>query len=408
MHREISCARGKLSLCDALNNGDIELSQKLINAARECLTCGACKANCSNDVDIPSIILDLRAEAARSKGVPLLHRIIGRALPSCPSIVLKAALAIQSALFAKIPEESGLHVRFSLPFIEKERLLPSLAERTFIEKYGIKTKDGIKGTEEDNRGIPKSRKKKPLRVGFFSGCLVNYMMPGIGESALRLMEKAGAEVVVPKEQVCCGMPYLSLGDRKTARKNAVKNLDAFGGLDLDFIVTPCATCATALKSHFKELLSDADEGLKKRVRDLSSKSREITELLINELGVKGKTKKVPLNVTYHDPCHLGRYQGIKDEPRELIDRAGHKFVEMGHPCRCCGLGGTFSLDHYDISKYIGRDKALDIIDTGADIVATACPGCIMQIKDALHQLGSEGGKKVLPGVVHVVELFKDA
>ena len=104
-------------------------------------------------------------------------------------------------------------------------------------------------------------------------------------------------------------------------------------------------------------------------------------------------------MTYHDPCHLRRGQGIADEPRELIEMSGAKLKEMEHPCRCCGLGGSFNITNYEFSMAINRSKAEDIKNTGADIVATACPGCMIQIKDGLHQLGAD------TKVVHVIELL---
>ena len=143
-----------------------------------------------------------------------------------------------------------------------------------------------------------------------------------------------------------------------------------------------------------------------RVNAFSNKVRDITELLVNELGVKNPTSHIPhptsrLVVTYHDPCHLRRGQGIADEPRELIEMSGAKLKEMSHPCRCCGLGGSFNITDYDFSMEINRSKAEDIKNTGADIIATACPGCMIQIKDGLHQLGAN------TKVVHVVELLVD-
>ena len=227
------------------------------------------------------------------------------------------------------------------------------------------------------------------------------MLPNIGDASLKLLEKAGASVVVPLEQRCCGMPALGMGAVETAKSLALKNLEAFEQYELDYITTACATCGDGLKRRFKELLSDEYQ---ERVEAFSEKVRDITELLVNELNFMGAARHSPLTthysiVTYHDPCHLRRGQDIADEPRKLIEMSGAKLKEMSHPCRCCGLGGSFNITDYDFSMEINRKKAEDIKNTGAQIVATACPGCMIQIKDGLHQLGAN------TKVVHVIELL---
>jgi glycolate oxidase iron-sulfur subunit len=242
-------------------------------------------------------------------------------------------------------------------------------------------------------------------------------MPNIGDATLDVLNELGVEVIVPGKQGCCGLPALNSGDIKTAREQALKVLEVFGDLDVDFITASCATCSSALKAYLKKLLDEEGEDVRSKVEALSFKVRDITELLVRELkvengdwrkkgcvpiyserGLSSSSGAVPI-VTYHDPCHLSRYQGIKDEPRALIEAVGVEFREMTNPCSCCGLGGSFNLKHYDFSMEINRYKTQHIEDSGADIVATACPGCILQLRDGLHR------GKVKKKVVHVVELL---
>ena len=138
--------------------------------------------------------------------------------------------------------------------------------------------------------------------------------------------------------------------------------------------------------------------------EVSLKVRDITELLVNELGFKGDASRKgagkKLTVTYHDPCHLNRAQGIRKAPRELIANAdGVMFKEMRFPCSCCGLGGGLSTTNYELSIEIARRKAQSVKESGADVLATACPGCIVQLRDAMHRYGVD------VKVVHVVELL---
>lgn len=299
-----------------------------------------------------------------------------------------------------------------MPLIDERRLVPPLAEKFFLEGRKLtEAKWGNGEAEKRGKNLSPTRPfaDSPIRIGFFAGCLINYMLPNIGEASLNVLEKAGASVIVPLDQHCCGMPALGMGDVETAKSLALKNLEAFENYELDYITTACATCGDGLKRRFKELLSDEGEDVRKRVERFADKVRDITELLVNECRIQNsefnrKSKIVNRKseiVTYHDPCHLRRGQDIADEPRELIRMSGAKLKEMGHPCRCCGLGGSLNITDYDFSMEINRSKAEDIKNTGADIIATACPGCMIQIKDGLHRLGAN------TKVVHVVELLVD-
>ncbi len=397
-HREMAAARGKISLCHAFEQGEVGLSDKLIDAVKCCLTCAACRENCPNGVDLPSIILAIRAAIYDKKGLPLRNAVLDRAIssPSLLSFAIKAGSIISPLLLKGVPEASGLHLRFPLPFIDRDRLIPTIADRSFI--------DIAKQIRKDRS---KEKSSRPLRVGFFIGCLINYMLPEIGMASLKVLERAGAEVFVPSGQVCCGMPALNMGDRDSARILAIKNLMAFEEHQVDFIITSCATCATGLKRHLKELLNEEEGDIRDKAEGFASKVREISEFIIGytergALGINIKRGGDGRSVTYHDPCHMSRYLRLKDEPRELLEATGMRFVEMGHPCRCCGLGGTFSIDYYEATKRIGMEKASDIEGTGADMVATSCPGCIIQLRDALHHIGVE--KRVL----HVVEIVAGA
>ncbi len=399
--REAASARGKVSLAKSYVDGDIALSRTFIRHISECVLCGACEEVCANDVPVPDIIIAARGEKVRSEGLPFTASAVMKGLNrphTFMSLALRVASKFQPALFKKVPKESGMRRRFPVPLVDKDRLVPPLAGKFML--------DTLKKSGKVERGVFVSRSRdSKVRVGFFAGCLTNYISPNIGIASIEVLNRVGADVFVPLKQVCCGMPALGMGDVKDAKSLALRNLDAFEGLDLDFITTSCATCGEALKRRFKDLLLDAgDPATGRRVEEYCGKVRDINALLVNELGIGDiipaaagdESRKV---ATYHDPCHLRRSQGIKEEPRELLEMAGLRIKEMNHPCRCCGLGGSFNLTHYGFSMEIGKKKAEDIDSTGAEIAATACPGCILQIKDGLHHVGST------VKVVHVIELL---
>ncbi|MCC7201737.1 MAG: (Fe-S)-binding protein [Nitrospirae bacterium] len=444
--RETASARGKLSLIDAYINGEIGLSDTFVKHISECLLCGACRQSCPNKIPVPDIIMAARAEVINDRGLPLITSAIMKGLREPDGFVgktLKLASFAQRVFFKDAPSAGGVQSRLPLPYIQDERLVPPLAKRFFMDMVGqgretgtcaepasatgsklwmkshvtenvIPAKAGIhihglaldshlRGN--DNYTVNLSD-EKAIKVAFFAGCLINYVMPDIGLASLKVLEKAGASVVVPQGQTCCGMPALSMGDFDDARALALKNLEVFEAYDPDFITTSCATCTDGLKNKFRQLLEGEGPEMKRRVDVFCSKVRDITDLLVNELKLPAvlsdlKRSKDSAVVTYHDPCHLRRGLGIKDEPRELIETAGFRIKEMKHPCRCCGLGGSFSITNYELSTEINMLKAEDINDTGAEIAATACPGCMVQIRDGLHRTGSKARVK------HVIELLAE-
>ncbi len=323
-------------------------------------------------------------------------------------IALRLASRLKGLVFKDSVVENGLIARFSLPLIGGGRLVPELAPTFFMDL------DEVKALASPPTGRPGPAEKDTVRVAFFAGCGVNYLMPQVGTASIKAIKRTDASVAVPQGQVCCGMPAYYSGDLKTARRLALKNIEAFEELKADYIATACATCSYGLKEVFKKVLADEGPEVIARVEAFTGKVRDITELLVNELkyvsfvekpgmeksgaGAKGEEgRKV---VTYHDPCHLNRSQGIRAEPRELLtSNKSLEFKAMKFPCSCCGLGGGVGFTNYELSADIAARKAESVRGSGADVVATACPGCIVQIRDGLHRHGVEAR------VAHVVELL---
>lgn len=399
IYREPASARGKIALVEARISGDVELGTEYQKHIKECALCGACLSSCPREVDTPELVMYARAESARKEGRSLaakfaLKNVLGS--ESVMPLAFKFATRLQRIFLKATSSENGLVSRFSLPLIGGGRLLPELPETPFMELPRVRALSGTKR----GKGARGGRGASGVTVGLFTGCGVNYLMPGVGEAAIRVLESSGAEVVVPQGQVCCGMPALSSGEVLTARDLALKNLEVFESGGFDYITTACATCSNALKETLGKFLATEGPETRARVERFSSRVKDITELLCHEFPYEGGGKSAPgSTVTYHDPCHLGVARGIRDEPRELIERSGMTFREMKNPCKCCGLGGGLTFTNYELSMEIAKNKVESIKQSGAELVATACPGCIVQLRDALHRFG--GDQKV----VHVVELL---
>ncbi|MFV2081701.1 MAG: (Fe-S)-binding protein [bacterium] len=391
--KESHSARGKMALIEAAIEGNLESSTLLREYLELCLLCGACEEACPNLVPTVPVMFQAREMVAddvgnkAGKGI-LLNHLLG-ALKTF-RLAMRTGRVAQRLVFRRIPQEAGLRRRFPMPLVPEDRTIPGVSTRFFTELAS--------GTVREGTGP---------RVGIFAGCMVNYLYPETGITMIELLAATGATVVVPEDQACCGMPALAGGAGDTARELAVKNLEEFEKFDLDLIVTGCASCGSNLKENYSRLLEKrgVDPG---RAGNFVSKIFDINEFMtgkvlssLTEDELSGPVEKRV--VTYHHPCHLARFQGIKDEPIRLIGSIpGVEFVPMEDADRCCGMGGSFSIEHYDISKRINDEKVDRIAETRAGTVVTSCPACILHIRDGLRRHGIEGVE-----VVHVVQLLAE-
>ena len=390
LQREAAVARGKVSLIQEILSGKAEYSSKMSTYLLQCLGCGACSENCPNGVKADELILAARALMVEEKGLSLPKQVALRGLLDSVHLLplfLRAGSLMQGLLLRKIPKESGLHLRFSLPYLSKERWIPSLQTPFFLDHFPeeIETKVGGK------------------KIGLFVGCTINYLFPSIGASTLRLLNRAGLSAVIPKDQGCCGLPAYGSGDLETARSLARRNLKAFARGGTDQIIVPCASCLYFLREGYAALFPDDPE-----VKAFSEKIVEPSTFFLNRVeslrqGGRSHPEGETLRVTYHDPCHLRRGLKISEEPRRLLKSLpGVELVEMKQPDRCCGMAGSFNLIYYGLSKKILNRKVNDIASTAADQVVTSCMGCLIQLKDGLHQ------RKMGTKAVHLVELLENA
>jgi L-lactate dehydrogenase complex protein LldE len=223
------------------------------------------------------------------------------------------------------------------------------------------------------------------RVALFVTCLVDLFRPSVGFAAIKLLEDAGCTVEVPAAQVCCGQPAYNSGDRRSTQAIARQVVDAFEGYD--HVVAPSGSCAGMLSHHYPELLAD-DPAMAAKARAFAGRCHELTQFLVDVLGVKQVTAALPGKVTYHDSCSGLRELGVKRQPRTLLASVrGLELVEMKTPEVCCGFGGTFCVKYPDISNAMVADKATDIAATGASTVLAGDLGCLMNMAGKLQRQG---------------------
>ena len=234
-------------------------------------------------------------------------------------------------------------------------------------------------------------------VGLFVTCLVDLTRPSVGFAALRLLERAGAQVVVPEKQTCCGQPAYNSGDFANARTIAEDVITAFQ--DFDHVVAPSGSCAGMIRVHYPDLFKDDVEWLA-RAQDLAGRTFELTEYLAEHLDLSQPAADFPHTVAYHDSCASRREMGVVDQPRTLLATApGARLIELADTETCCGFGGLFSVKFPDVSGAITDTKAQMIEDTGAEVLAGADLGCLTNLAGKLKRRGSN------VRVFHIAEIL---
>ena len=236
------------------------------------------------------------------------------------------------------------------------------------------------------------------RIALFVTCLVDLMRPEIGFAAIKLLEHAGCEVVVPPDQTCCGQPAYNSGDRRSAHRLAERVLEQLEGYD--YVVIPSGSCAGMIKVHYADLFSD-DPGLKHRLVDLGPRIFELSDFLANVMQVETVPGKLSAAVTYHDSCSGLRELGVCAQPRQLLKlMPGVEVREMKDARACCGFGGTFSLKYGAVSSAIVDEKIGNIQATSAQAVVLGDLGCILNIEGRLRRLGDDKTQ-----VLHIAQVL---
>ncbi|MGQ0524384.1 MAG: (Fe-S)-binding protein [Betaproteobacteria bacterium] len=238
-----------------------------------------------------------------------------------------------------------------------------------------------------------------MRVALFVTCLVDLMRPRIGFAALKLLESAGCEVIVPKTQTCCGQPGYNSGDRKSASVLARKVLQEFE--DCDYIVAPSGSCAGMIRTHYPELFAGAPEAERAKAQRLCERTYELTDFLVNVARLEKLPGGFTGRVTYHDSCSGLREMNVKGQPRSLLAKvSGLELEEMEEAEVCCGFGGAFALKFGDISTHIADRKCDHIAASKADAVVLGDLGCMLNIEGRLRRRGDMKTR-----VLHVAEVL---
>lgn len=391
--READVARGKLALLDGLAQELFANPQGVQDRLTRCLLCGSCAANCPSGVKVLDIFIKARAILAGYMGLAPWKKVVFRGLLSKPGFfnrILAWGTRFQGIFIKPVDDLLGSSCsRFLSPLLKGRHVKPLAPVPLHRQVPALDTPSGASG----------------LKVALFVGCLIDKIFPQVGEAVLKTLDHHGVGVFLPPNQGCCGIPALSSGDSEAFDRLVRHNLALFGSRQYDYLVTACATCTSTIKKLWPLMSQEYPEAERAQVAHLAERAMDISQFLADRVGLEtGCPAKAaePVPLTYHDPCHLKKSLGVAAQPRGLIRaNVNYDLREMAEADWCCGCGGSFNLQEYDISAAIGRRKRENIEKSGARVVATGCPACMLQLTDMLSQAGARLQVK------HVAEIYAE-
>ncbi|MBI2886587.1 MAG: LUD domain-containing protein [Chloroflexi bacterium] len=399
-----------------------------------CASCNACETVCPVEIPLPRLILEVRQRWVAQEGLPWAKRTALEAFAKPEAF--QRWLAIGRFVQGPFKQADGF---LRVPFTPGFRSLPALPELTLHQRMAGRRPEPAEGRQPamaDPRlaGSPVEAK----RVALFGGCITNLLYPEMGEAVAAVLEALGAQVDYPQEQWCCGLALLNAGDRAGGLPLARQTIEVLERCGADYIVSGAASCVVAIQQDYPELFKHEPEwraraeavgkrlvdftsflervaGLSKVVREPLMVSRVYPELVLSNvegLAEGNHERSLGQNVTYHDACQSLNCLGLKEEGRRLLRAAGIEVAEMQDSGVCCGFGGSFSLDHPEVSERLLRRKLRNILATGAATVVADNPGCILHLRgglDAQLRVLREAGEAVPDRVrvLHLAELLAE-
>ncbi|GIF22578.1 glycolate oxidase iron-sulfur subunit [Paractinoplanes tereljensis] len=382
---EADSPRGRIYLMNQGVNGE-PLSDSMVEHFDNCLGCMSCVTACPSGVKYDRLIEDTRAQVERRHPRTPREKALRAAIfalfpyPRRLRLLRGPLRAYQSSGLQKLVARSGL-----LP-----RLAPTLAT---LESLAPK----LRGAPKPPRRVA-ARGQRRAVVGMLTGCVQSAFFPDVNSATVRVLAAEGCDVLIPPSQGCCGALSVHNGRREEAQRFARKLIDTFETSGMDYFVVNAAGCGSSLK-EYDELLAD-DPAYAAKAAAFTAKVRDLAELL-HELGPVAQRHPLELTVAYHDACHLGHAQGIRTQPRSLLsDIPGLKLHEIADPEICCGSAGIWNVLNPAPAASLGDMKARNVLATGASLLVTANPGCLMQIAAAAQR---QGGRIALAHTAQVLD-----
>lgn len=384
---ETASPRGRVALARRQMEGRLQLTPNLSEQMYSCFACMACDAACPVGIRPAGLALRIRQRQEQAYPARWKQMLFGR-------IVSKPRRLEFSTLPLRLYELLGLRRLVQTPRFgnlipartrDLAAMLPPLPQRPLRQVLPE---------------VTPAVGKRQYHVGFFLGCAQSLLFADQSAATVRVLARNGCAVVTPREVVCCGMPAAGYGRLDLAQEQARHNIALFEKTRAGIIVTDCATCGSTLKDYGALLAKDPRWA--ERAKLFGSKVRDISEFLAS-IPLEKPQGRVEARVTYHDPCHLRRGQGVWKQPRQLLQAIdGLELVELPEADWCCGSAGSQLITHYGTSVRVLDHKMDNLASTGAGIIASGCPGCQLQLNAGVHR------RSLDLQVVHPIQLLDQA
>jgi glycolate oxidase iron-sulfur subunit len=385
--KETVSPRGRVALARQELEGQLEPSPNLVEQMYNCFGCMACNEICPVGIRPAELVLWMRTMSEQSNSSQWKEALFGGLIPY-PERMEYATLSLrlyQGLGLRQLVYWLGLQRILPAYFRDLEAMLPQIPKRP-LRKILLE--------------VTVPRGELSYRVGFFLGCAQNLLFANESRSTVRVLARNGCHVTTPSDVQCCGMPARGYGRLDLVKQQARHNIAVFERYPLDLIVTDCATCGSMLKEY--AALFKGDPMWAERATAFSQKVRDVSEFLV-EIPLEKPQGQLNGRVTYHDPCHLRRGQKVWNQPRTLLKLIdGLDIVELPEADWCCGSAGSQLITHPEMSRKVMDRKMDNLASTGADIIASGCPGCQMQLQSGIRRRGLK------VQVVHPITLLDNA
>jgi len=384
---ETSSPRGRVALARKGIEGELDLSRNLFEQMYACFDCMACNDICPVGIRPADLVLDMRVVQEQRKPAFWKKNLFEDLLPR-PGRMEVATWPLrlyERSGLRRLVYKLGQHRLRPVQVRDLEAMLPHLPQRPLRQVLPVETP-----------AVGKAKR----RVGFFLGCAQSLIFAEESAASVRVLARNGCTVITPKETVCCGMPARGYGREDLVLKQARTNIALFEKADVEVILTDCATCGSTLK-EYGTILAD-DPAWAARAAAFSAKVRDISEYLVS-IPLKKPKGSFKARITYHDPCHLRRAQGVWAQPRELLKNIpGVDLVELPEADWCCGSAGSQLITHYETSIKVMDRKIENLKSTAAEIITSGCPGCQMQLHTGVTR------HKLKVRVMHPIQILDQA
>lgn len=390
---EMDSPRGRIYQMIQVENGRLPLGESFVKHIDLCLDCRACETACPSGVEYGKLVEAARGQIEQHYHRPplatLLRKLFYYEILPHPGRLRWAGRLLrfyQRSGLEKVVLSSRVLKLLPGRLDKVAQLAPRMEKPFFYESLG--------------KTIPPEGKRR-YRVALFAGCIANLSFARLNDATVRVLTKNGCEVVIPRDQGCCGALHVHAGIRGIARDLAKRNIQAFNAGDFDAVISNAAGCGSVLK-EYPLLFEQVDQSFHEPAKAFVAKVRDVTEFLAG-IDLNCELRIMKVRATYQDPCHLGHAQRVRSAPRKLLAAIpGLELVELKEADICCGSAGVYNVIHNEMSERLLAGKMRRIGETRAELVLTANPGCLLQLRAGAKREGNHRR------VMHVIELLDEA